>query len=178
MNVKTMAILVLATVAAVAIGGCSHGRGVEFGAFGTVLDSKDLDAGYGGGVKAEFNPLDPISVDARVGYVHFDDADVAMVPVEVAGLYNFPILGERIVPYIGAGAGYYHFDAEGANLDDQVGFFPLAGIEIGLQRLSILAEARWLFLGTDVDAAEGELRDLTRAHIDSVGINVGAIYRF
>jgi len=33
-------------------------------------------------------------------------------------------------------------------------------------------------LGTDVDAAEGELRDLTRAHIDSVGINVGAIYRF
>jgi opacity protein-like surface antigen len=165
-------------VLAVAIGGCTHGRGVELGVFGTGLDSKDLGEGFGGGVKLELNPLDRISVDARAGYIHFDDANVEMMPLEAAGLLNFPMLGERIVPYVGAGVGYYHFDGNGADIDDEFGFFPLVGLEVGLQRLSVLAEARWLFLQTDVDAAKAELANITKANIDGVGINLGVLYRF
>lgn len=178
MKAKAIAGWVLLAIGAVVLGGCAHGRGVEMGVFGTGLDSTDLGEGFGGGVKVEFNPLDRVSLDARAGYIHFDDTDVEVIPLEAAGLLNLPMLGERIVPYVGAGVGYYHFDGNGADLDDQVGFFPLAGIEIGLQRLSVLAEARWLFLQTDVDVAKAELANITKANIDSLGINLGVIYRF
>lgn len=178
MKAKAMTGWMVLAALAVAIGGCSHGRGIEVGAFGTGLDSKDFGDGFGGGVKVELNPLDRISVDARAGYIYFDDANIQMVPLEAAGLLNFPMLGERIVPYIGAGVGFYHFDSSNAKIDNTVGFFPLAGLEIGLQRLSLLAEARWLFLQTDVDSAKEELANITKANIDGVGVNLGVLYRF
>jgi outer membrane protein W len=101
-----------------------------------------------------------------------------MVPLEAAGLLNFPMAGERIVPYVGAGAGYYLFDATDADLENKVGFFPLVGLEIGLWHVSLLAEARWLFLQTDVESAKGELRNLREAQVDGLGINVGVLFRF
>jgi hypothetical protein len=163
---------------ALAGGGCSHGSGVEFGAFGSSLDSDDLGDGYGGGAKLELNPIDPISVDARASWIHFDDVDVDMVPLEAAGLVNFPMFFEHVVPYVGVGAGYYLFDGDEADLDDEVGFFPLAGLEIGLHSVSVLVEARWLFLETDVDSAEAELRNLLEADVDGLGVNAGLLFRF
>jgi opacity protein-like surface antigen len=178
MSVKGIAGVMLLGALALAIGGCSHGRGVELGAFGTSLDADDFGQGYGGGVKLELNPLDRISVDARAGYINFDDTNVDMIPLEAAALLNFPMLGERIVPYAGAGVGYYFFEGNGADLDDDVGFFPLVGLEVGLQRLSVMAEARWLFLQADVERAKAELANITKANVDGLGINVGFLYRF
>ncbi len=178
MNVKGIAGLVLLAALAVVGSGCSHGRGVELGVFGTSLDADDFGQGYGGGVKLELNPLDRVSMDVRASYVDFSDTNVDMIPLEAAGLLNFPMLGERIVPYVGAGVGYYWFDGNGADIDNNVGFFPLAGLEIGLQRLSVMAEARWLFLQADVDRAKAELANITKANVDGIGINVGVLYRF
>jgi outer membrane protein W len=124
------------------------------------------------------NPIDWVSVDARASWVNFSDTDVDMIPLELAGLVNFSMLGERIVPYVGAGVGYYLFEGDGADLDNEVGFFPVAGLEIGLQRLSLFAEARWLFLETDVDSAKAELRNLIEADVDGLGINLGLLFRF
>lgn len=177
MNAKGFVVVLLPAVLALAGAGCSTGSGVEVAAFGTYLDSDDLGDGYGGGAKVELNPIDMISIDARASYVRFDDASVNMVPLEAAALLNFPILFERIVPYIGVGVGYYIFDASGADLDDEVGFFPLAGLEIGFHKLSLMAEARWLFLETDVDSARGELENITKADVDGLGINIGLLFR-
>jgi len=163
---------------ALLVGGCAHGSGLEFGAFGSSLDSDDLGDGYGGGAKIELNPIDLFSVDARASYIRFDDTKVNMFPLEVAGLLNFGMIGERIVPYVGAGVGYYLFDANHGDIDDEVGFFPLVGLEVGLQRVSILAEARWLFLEADVDSAQAELENLTKADLDGLGVNVGLLLRF
>lgn len=166
-------------VGCVALGGCaSSGTGLELGAFGSYLNSNDLGPGYGGGAKVELNPIDWLSVDGRASWIHFADTDVTMVPLEVAGLLNFPLAGERIVPYVGAGAGYYLFEAADADLQNKVGFFPLVGLEFGLWRVSVLAEARWLFLQTDVESARGELRNLDEADVDGLGINVGVLFRF
>ena len=170
--------MALTAALAVVLGGCSHGSGLEFGAFGSSLDSDDLGDGYGGGAKLEINPIDIISVDARASWIHFDDTDVDMIPLEAAGLLNFPALAEMIVPYVGAGVGYYLFDGNGADLEDEVGFFPLAGIEVGLPTISLMAEARWLFLETDVEGARHELDNLLEADVDGFGVNVGAIIRF
>jgi hypothetical protein len=176
MNGKGRIGLLLAATLALIVGGCSHGSGVEFGAFGASLDSDDLGDGHGGGAKLELNAFDTISVDARAGWIHFDDPDVDMIPLEVAGLWNFSLLFEHVVPYVGAGVGYYLF--EGNDLDDEVGFFPLAGLEIGLQDVSLLVEGRWLFLEADVDSAEEELDNVTEADIDGFGANIGLILRF
>ncbi len=168
----------LLVAAGIVLGGCSHGTGIELGAFGSSLKSDDLGQGYGGGAKLELNPIDWLSVDGRAGYIRFADTKVNMVPLEAAALLNFPMAGERIVPYVGAGAGYYLFEADDANLDNKVGFFPLAGLEIGLWRISFLAEARWLFLQTDIESAKGELRNLHEADVDGLGVNLGVLFRF
>jgi len=178
MNAKGIAALATLAILAVVGSGCSHGRGAELGAFGSSLDGDDFGQGYGGGVKLELNPLDRVSLDVRGSYIEFSDTNVDMIPLEVAGLLNFPMLGERIVPYAGAGVGYYLFEGRGADIDNEVGFFPLAGLEVGLQRLSVLAEARWLFLQADVDRAKAELANVTKANVDGLGINVGVLYRF
>ena len=178
MNGKVFIGLLLAATLSLIVGGCSHGSGVEFGAFAASLDSDDLGEGYGGGAKLELNPIDMVSVDARASWVHFDNTHIDMIPLEAAGLFNFSMFWEHFVPYIGAGVGYYMFDGNGADLDDEVGFFPLAGLEIGLQSFSFMAEARWLFLETDVEGANQELRNLTEADADGLGVNLGVIFRF
>jgi len=99
-----------------------------------------------------------------------------MFPLEAAALLNFPLMFEHVVPYVGAGAGYYLFD--GSDLDDEVGFSPLAGLEIGFQSLSVMAEARWLFLEADADSAKEELRNLREADLDGFGVNLGVLFRF
>jgi opacity protein-like surface antigen len=177
MKANGVVVVLLLGILALCGAGCSTGSGVEFGAFGSSLDSDDLGTGYGGGVKAELNPIDMVSVDARASWIHFDDTDIEMFPLEAAGLLNFPLLFEHVVPYIGAGVGYYLFEGDGADLDDQVGFFPLAGLEIGLHSVSILAEARWLFLETDVDNAKDELQNITDANVDGFGVNLGLLFR-
>jgi len=178
MKVRLFVGLVLAAALALALSGCSHGSGIEFGVFGSSLDSDDLGDGRGGGVKLEVNPIDAVSIDARASWIQFDDTDIDMIPLEAAGLFNFPLLFEHIVPYIGAGVGYYLFEGDGADLDEQVGFFPLAGLEIGLHSISVLAEARWLFLETDVENAKNELKGLDDADVDGFGANIGVLFRF
>jgi hypothetical protein len=178
MSLERLVRLTLLAVLCVSAAGCAHGSGVELGAFASSLDSDDLGEGYGGGAKLELNPIDLVSVDARASYIRFNDTDIDMVPLEVAGLVNFAMLAEHIVPYAGVGVGYYLFDGDGADLDDEVGFFPLVGLEIGLQPVSVLIEGRWLFLEADVDSAEAELDNLSEATVDGFGVNVGLLIRF
>lgn len=173
MSVKGCMVLVLAgAVAMLSVGGCMTGPLIESGVFASSVDADDLGEGYGGGAKLELNPIDPISVDARASWIRFDDPDIDMVPLEVAGLLNFPILFEHIVPYVGVGAGYYMFDGDDVDLDDETGYFPLAGLEIGLHSISVMAEVRYLFLETDVAGTSSSV------DLDGPAANVGLVFRF
>jgi hypothetical protein len=161
--------------AAVGMGGCTAGSVAELGVFGTYLDSDDLNDGYGGGAKLEVKPIDWLSVDGRASWIYFDDFDLSMIPLEVALRLNLPLLGERIVPYAGVGGGWYIFEADDVDLDDDVGYFPMVGLEVGLRRIAVFAEARWLFLETDVDTA---VENIGEADVDGLGINAGLLFRF
>ena len=151
---------------------------VESGAFLATIDSDDLGNGTGVGTKFGVSPMDFVVLEGRVSWIEFDDFNIDMIPLEVSGRLNFSLFGNWIVPYVGAGAGYYLFQADGADLDDNVGFFPLAGIELGLHNIAFFAEARWLFLETDVDSARAELDDIGEANVDGFGVNIGALVRF
>jgi hypothetical protein len=168
----------LLAVASMSMAGCSAGSAAALGLFGSYLDSDDLGTGYGGGAKLELKPTDVLSVEGRAGWIYFEDFEISMVPLEAALRLNLPLLGERIVPYVGAGGGYYFFEADDVDLDDDVGYFPLAGLEVGFRRVAVFGEARWLFLKTDVDSALDELADLDEADVDGLGVNVGLLFRF
>ena len=178
MNVKGFTCLILLAGASLLVGGCATGSGVEMGFFGTSHDSDDLGRGYGGGAKLELNPIDLLSIDGRASWIRYDDVGVDMVPLEVAGLINLPLFWERFVPYAGVGMGYYVFTGSGSDLKDEVGYFPLAGLEIGFHKLSVLAEARYLFMKTDVENGEGDLLGRDRADLEGLGVNVGLLLRF
>lgn len=156
----------------------ARGSGIEFGVFGSYLDTDDLGDGYGGGAKLELQAVDWLSLDARGSYIFFEDPDVDMYPLELAAYFNIPLADEQIVPYAGVGAGYYIFDAEGFDMDNEVGFFPVVGLEVGAWNLSFMIEARWLFLEADVDDAVEELGNLDEAELDGLGINLGLLFRF
>ncbi len=151
---------------------------LEFGVFGSEMDSDDLGDGSGAGVKLGISPMDFLVLEGRASWIEFDDFDIDMIPLEVAGRLNFSLLGNWIVPYVGAGAGYYLFEADDADLDDSVGFFPMVGLEVGLHNIAFFVEARWLFLETDVDSARAELDDIGEADVDGLCINIGALVRF
>ncbi len=175
---KGFMVFVLVAMGCLMASGCSTGSGLEGAVYGSALDSDDLGQGYGGGVKLELNPIDVFSIDARAGYLHFSDTDIDMFPLEIAGLLNFPILFERIVPYVGVGAGYYLFDGDGADIDDEIGYFPLAGLEIGFHKFSLMGEVRYLFLNPKAENGNGPLETVTDPDIDGVGANVGLLWRF
>ena len=151
---------------------------VELGVFESQMDSDDLGDGSGVGAKLGISPMDLLSLEARASWIQFDDFDIDMIPLEVAGRLNFSLFGNWIVPYVGAGAGYYMFEADDADLDDSVGFFPMVGLEVGVHQIAFFVEARWLFLETDVDSARAELDDIVEADVDGLGVNIGALVRF
>jgi hypothetical protein len=170
--------LLLLAVVSLSVAGCSAGSLAAVGLFGSYLDSDDLGDGYGAGAKLELKPSDVLSVDGRASWIYFDDFEIHMIPLEAALRFNWPLLGERIVPYAGIGGGYYIFEADDVDLDDDVGYFPLVGLEVGFRRVALFAEARWLFLEADVDSALDELEDLDDADVDGLGVNVGLLFRF
>jgi hypothetical protein len=178
MGAKGLAFAMLMVVLAVAAGGCITGSGLEAGVYGSSRDLDDLGDGYGGGGKLELNIFDVVSVDGRAGWIRFDDTEIDMVPLEIAALVNAPVLFESIVPYVGGGVGYYMFEGDGGDLDDNEGWFATAGLEAGLPNISIFGEVRWQYLEADVTDGEGSLAGVGTADLDGPGINVGLLIRF
>jgi Outer membrane protein beta-barrel domain len=149
--------------------------GLEIGALGSYVDSDDLGKAYGAGGKIKLNISEVIGLDVTGSYLEFDDSDVEMIPVEGTVLLQIP-LGDTLKLYGGGGVGYYFFDSDTAELDDAVGYYPIAGLEITLGDIKLFGEVRWLFLSADVDEAGDELEGLVdgdEADVDGLGVNIG-----
>jgi hypothetical protein len=98
-----------------------------------------------------------------------DKAEV--VPLEVAGLINLPLFWERFTPYGGVGVGYYFMDGDEFDIDDDWGYFPLLGLEVGFHKFSLMGEARYIIMEADSD-------DVGEVDMEGLGVNLGAIIRF
>jgi hypothetical protein len=153
------------------------------GPIGSYYDADEAGDAWGGGALARIGILDWLAVDARASYLDLNDSDFSMIPLEAALTFRLPLLDQRLVPYGGAGVGYYLYeeDSDLVEIDDDVGFFPVVGLEFRFgsrNQWALFGEARWLFLSTDTDAAEDELLNLDDDDIDGLGVNVGLLYRF
>jgi hypothetical protein len=172
-------------IVAVGLAGATPVSALDFsvGAFGSYYDAEDASDAWGGGALVRMGIVDWFAIDARASYLDFSDSEFRMVPLEATALFRLPLYNQKLVPYAGVGVGYYIFDVRDsdADIDDGVGFFPLVGLELRFgsrNQWSLFGEARWLFLSSDIDEAEDELRNLNDDDIDGLGVNVGIMYRF
>jgi len=147
---------------------------VSVGGFGTYLDPKDYDESWGGGLRLKYDLVEYIAFDLRASMVRVRPFDANMFPLEANLLLQVP-LGKTLLPYGGMGVGYYLFDSGDPQLQHELGYGPLAGLELRLGRsVAIFGEARWLFLEPDVKGSS----TLSKALLDSFGVNAGIMFLF
>jgi opacity protein-like surface antigen len=147
---------------------------VSVGGFGTYLDTKDYEEAWGGGLRLKYDLVEYIGLDFRGSMVRLQGLSANMFPVEANLILQLPI-GNVLLPYGGMGVGYYFFDGGDLDLDNQVGYGPLAGVELRLSRaVALFGEARWLFLEPEV----GGSGDLDKIRLDSFGVNAGIMFLF
>jgi hypothetical protein len=174
MKTKITLALLLAVAAPGAILPRAAAADVSLGAFGSFLDTEDLGEAWGGGLRLKYDLIEHIGFDLRAGFTRIDDASLNIFPLEGNLFFQFPI-ANRILPYGGFGVGYYVFDGSALDLEDRVGYGPLAGLELRLtQSFAIFGEARWLFLDPKIQSPSG----LGSAKLGGFGINAGLMVLF
>jgi len=106
-----------------------------------------------------------------------------LIPLEAGLLFNLPLQDSPLNLYGGGGIGYAIIpEADDVDLDDEICFYAVAGVEFSLSdSASLFAEAQYRVL--EVDGAEvddyGEV-DLDDEKVDfsGFGINAGLLFRF
>jgi len=147
---------------------------VSVGGFGSYLNTDDLGETWGGGLRVKYDLTEYVGFDVRGSFARIGDASISMFPVEGNLFLQLPI-ANRILPYGGFGVGYYFFDGGTPELENHVGYGPLAGLEVRLSSsLAIFGEARWLFLETDIKSPAGT----GSVKLDGFGINAGIMVLF
>lgn len=155
----------------------------ELGLFFSYQDTKDCGDGIGAGLKYEIPVRTWISVDSRASMAALDlnavgegwTQEFDLIPVELNVNLKYP--GDRIVPYMGVGVGYYFFYPD--NFKEEVGYNIHAGVNVGVGGdFSFFAEVKYLFLtadGTDVLMGASHAYDID---LDGVGAIAGLLVRF
>ena len=149
------------------------------GTYLTLQDTADAGVGVGPGLKYRVDLPEIFYVDGRTGWIHCDDIDLDIVPVEFTGGIRAPV-AEGWEGYVGLGVGYYLLQENRGKLDNDVGYQVYAGAEYGAaDGFALFAEFRWWWLEADANAAfaanEGTGRTAT---LDGAGINLGVVFRF
>ncbi|HKW15305.1 MAG TPA: hypothetical protein VJS69_12530 [Candidatus Krumholzibacteria bacterium] len=147
------------------------------GIYGTMWEPKDTDGkGYGFGFRSTLRVNPYISFDTRASWVKFKDDDLNVIPIEATAMLKLGMV------YTGIGGGYYVFDSNNnVDLDNNFGWYALAGIDVPAGPVGVFAEVKWLELSTDghitggVAPASGSS---TSAHLEAngLGFNIGVMF--
>jgi opacity protein-like surface antigen len=153
-----------------------QGRASGLAGYYSYLESDDFGDGNGFGAKLVVGLLPWLDLDTRAARVSFDDLD--LTPFEAALSLALPVGPLR--PYVGAGGGYYRFEPDIGDSEDEYGWFAMVGVEAELAApLSVFAEARWLSLEATIDDVVDDVKSVDRDYnADGLGFNVGAMLRW
>ena len=148
-------------------------------------DTEDLSDQAGVGATLSIQMIPSVLMNIRGSY--FDgfgddengDVDLQVIPLEL-GLAVCQSVMENLDVYAGGGIGYYFMEADRANIDDEVGSFLNAGIELkgaekkevvyGKTHLGLFAEVIYRFVEADAGSADFNL--------DGIGANAGLMIRW
>ncbi|MGD9872646.1 MAG: outer membrane beta-barrel protein [Kiritimatiellia bacterium] len=166
---------------ALALSAASVFAGGGIGFFGSYWDIDDSDdPAIGGGVKLKTPILPRLFLEIRGSYlVDFVEGtdDESLIPVEAGLAIDFP-LGEQVTLFAGGGGGYYISpEYDDVDMDDEVGYYGVAGVEIMLSEyIALFAEAKYTaveFDGAEVEDLDIEFDD--DAEMKGLGVNAGVM---
>lgn len=111
-----------------------------------------------------------LSLDTRASYFRFEDADLNVIPLEVGALVGLGVL------YGSIGGGYYIMNAD-YDVQNNWGWYALAGVMIGRGTKGLFGEVKWTSLTSDIDNVDVDLEDVPDSlDAGGVGINVGVSF--
>jgi hypothetical protein len=163
-------VAVLVTVGLTAAVPGAHALGV----FATWWNMNDADDnGFGVGVRQTIKILPVVAIDTRASYLSFDDSDLKMYPLEATGLARLGLF------YAGLGVGYYIFDADGPDLENNFGWYVVGGVEVGAGAVSVFGELKWTQLEADYENVDPDLSQVpTNIDAAGMGFNAGVAFGF
>lgn len=160
----------------------------SFGFFGTYWDTKDADHGWGGGVRSSFG--DAVQFDLRGTYYNDlrrdagpRDFELHAAPIDAGVSFHFLNAG-AVEPYLGGGASYFLLDTNRGDIDDEVGYYGVGGIEVGTSETGprFFVEAMYRDVrGTLRDDPDDELPDVSdriRLQLRGISANLGLVWRW
>jgi hypothetical protein len=165
---KHIGIVVLGAL--LALGALAPAARAAQGIYATMWDPKDTDGnGYGFGFRSTVRVNPYISFDTRVSWLKFKDDHFDVFPVEATAMLK---LG---MTYVGAGGGYYIFN--NANLQNNFGWYAVAGIDVPVGPVGLFGEVKWLELSTDPDKPNPDAGSAgTRLEANGLGFNIGVMF--
>lgn len=107
--------------------------GTRFSAFAARWDRGAAGAAFGGGVRVGVPVGERLTLDLRASVYERGTDGLRAVPLDL-GLRLDLARRDILNPYLGAGATYVRLDADagiGRGVDDEVGWYVLAGVELG-----------------------------------------------
>ena len=123
------------------------------------------DDGFGFGLRQRIQIVPMFGIETRASWIGFSDSDVNVYPLEAAGVLSIAMF------YGGVGVGYYIFDAD---LENNVGWFLLAGVDVGLGGFGVFADIQWRELSADIEGIDPNLSNVpTSLDANGIGFNVG-----
>ncbi|HEV2845259.1 MAG TPA: outer membrane beta-barrel protein [Thermoanaerobaculia bacterium] len=170
--------------------------------FGSYWQTGDFDDTFGGGTRLGFGD-GPVQFELRASYFpdiaedfeqlfdsdsEFEDQfEITAIPVEAGVTFNFAG-NESFSPYIGGGASYILLDTDIGEVDDEVGFYVVAGFKAGGNDggVGFVAEAIYRNIEGQVNFDPEDFDDVDDVDFDDdfdldlagVGANVGIVFRF
>lgn len=154
----------------------------DLGLYYAYQDTKDIGSANGVGLKYDIPLNRYVSVDARASLITGFDvkqptwrADMDIVPVELNVNLKYPVAG--LLPYIGAGVGYYYFHPSW--MDEEVGYNVHAGASAAIaDGFALFAEVKYQFLEADGTHTLFNERTHYKLDADGVGVIAGLLVRF
>jgi hypothetical protein len=163
---------IVALAAIVALGMLAPTAHAAQGIYGTWWNPKDTDGdGYGFGFRSQVRVNPYISFDTRASWVKFKEDDLDVIPIEATVMLKLGMV------YAGAGGGYYVFTSNNnVDLDNNFGWFALAGIDVPVGPVSLFGEVKWLDLSTDGHITGGAPPAAVNLKANGLGFNLGVMF--
>lgn len=132
---------------------------------------EDNEDGFGFGLRSKTQIVPMVAFDTRASWIKFSDPDTNVFPIEATGILQLGMV------YGGIGVGYYIFDADGAELDNNFGWYVVGGIDVGVGKFAVFGELKWTMLSVDIEGVDPNLSDVpTELDADGIGFNLGVLF--
>lgn len=161
----------------------------EFGLFGSYWDTKDLGDTAGAGVKyaigdhalrLELRGSYYPDLTANAGEViqgQTGDFELKAVVPEAGVAYNFAP-GASTQFYVGAGLSYYLLDPNEFTVDDEAGWYGLAGFTAGGGGSGPAFFAEAMYRSVDATVTDDSLVQDVDLDLTGLSLNLGVLFRF